>query len=386
MKIRQGVVKSPDALEGVLASLAAIEPNLVLVFGAIGYFADKLLVERLRQQFPAAVLLGCSTAGEVSNAGVEEGSCVVTALRTDKIRITATSTRLQGMEDSLSAGKRIGTALAHADLKAVLLFAPGVGINGSALVAGLAGQVGAVPITGGLAGDGGAFRRTFTLGRDGSADDAVVAIGLGGADLRIGQGSFGGWETFGLARKVTRAAGNVLYELDGEPALEIYKRYLGQHAANLPASGLLFPFAMLGEDLDASGLIRTILGVDEAAGSLTLAGAIDPQGYLKLMHASTDRLVEGAETAAGTALGMLSAAGHGEGEEGEALAVLVSCVGRKLVMGDRVDEEVEAVGDVLGQHVTLAGFYSYGEICPSAPGLACHLHNQTMTITVIREA
>jgi hypothetical protein len=170
----------------------------------------------------------------------------------------------------------------------------------------------------------------------------------------------------------------VLYELDGEPALAVYKRYLGEHAKGLPASGLLFPFAMLGDDHSASGLIRTILGVDEAAGSLTLAGDIEANGYLKLMHSNTDALVDGAEAAAQAAQAMLTPKGTG-------LALLVSCVGRKLVMGGRVDEEVEAVGDVFGLGATLTGFYSYGEISPSEGLSECKLHNQTMTITYLSE-
>ena len=180
------------------------------------------------------------------------------------------------------------------------------------------------------------------------------------------------------ARKVTRCDGNILHELDGEPALEIYRRYLGDHAKGLPASGLLFPFAMLGEDHGAVGLIRTILGIDEATGSLILAGEIDPDGYLRLMHASTDKLVNGAESAAEAAATMAQASG-------DTLAILVSCVGRKLVMGDRVDEEVEAVSEVFGTAGILTGFYSYGEISPFTPGASCKLHNQTMTITCLSE-
>jgi len=206
-----------------------------------------------------------------------------------------------------------------------------------------------------------------------------VAVGLSSAGLNFAHGSFGGWEAFGPARKVTRCAGNILYELDGEPALDIYRRYLGEHAKDLPASGLLFPFSMLGEDHGALGLIRTILGIDVENGSLILAGEIIPDGYLRLMHASTDKLVNGAEAAAEAAAAMLRA-------PGECLAILVSCVGRKLVMGERVDEEVEAVGDVLGRNALLTGFYSYGEISPFAPGASCKLHNQTMTITCLSEA
>jgi hypothetical protein len=201
---------------------------------------------------------------------------------------------------------------------------------------------------------------------------------LYGESLSLGHGSFGGWSPFGPARKVTRCENNVLFELDGEPALGVYKRYLGEHAKDLPASGLLFPFAMLGSDHSEVGLIRTILAVNEVDGSLTLAGDIDPDGYLRLMHASTDALVEGAEAAAQAAKTMFEGDGHG-------LALLVSCVGRKLVMGGRVDEEVEAVGDVFGQGAVLAGFYSNGEISPFTGEVACKLHNQTMTITYLSE-
>ena len=378
MQVRQIVLKTVAGADTSLSALAGIKPQLVTVFGAVPFFTDKAFQAALRAALPDAAIIGCSTAGEISNDGVADGSCVITAVNFSGTRIRAATSPLRGMEDSLAAGARIGGELAATDLRALMVFGPGVQINGSALVDGIASKVGTATITGGLAGDGGAFAQTWTLGQAGVGDNAIVAVGLYGDALDFAHGSFGGWEPFGPARKVTRCDGNVLYELDGEPALEVYKRYLGDHAKGLPASGLLFPFAMLGEDHNAIGLIRTILGVDEANGSLTLAGAIDPDGYLKLMHASTDRLVNGAESAAEAAQEMRQSSG-------DSLAILVSCVGRKLVMGDRVDEEVEAVAEVFGSKATLTGFYSYGEISPFTPGSACHLHNQTMTITWMGE-
>lgn len=379
MQISQTIVHSPAQLAAGLAGLAGDVPDLLLVFGAVDYFRDTGLADAVRAVAPQAALLGCSTAGEISPAGVADGSCVITALRFADSRVRAASTVLDGMGDSGAAGQRIGEQLAGDGLRAILLFGPGVAINGSALVDGVAGVVGQeIPITGGLAGDGGAFRETFTVDAAGTANSRVVAVGLYGDSLFFTHGSYGGWEPFGPARKVTRCVGNVLYELDGEPALAVYKRYLGEHAAGLPASGLLFPFAMLGAQRDELGLIRTILGVDEASGSLTLAGEIHQDGYLKLMHASTDRLVGGAEQAAEAALSGLAGAVP-------TLALLVSCVGRKLVMGGRVDEEVEAVVEMLGRHAVPTGFYSYGEISPFAPAGACRLHNQTMTVTCFGE-
>jgi hypothetical protein len=380
MKTLQRVVRSMAEVFPALDELQAISPQWVLVFGSASLLAEPDLSASLRASFPEAILTGCSTAGEISQQGVDDNTCVITAVHFDQVQVVSASTQLADMADSRAAGVRIGEQMQAPALRAVIVFGPGVEINGSALVDGISSVIGNnVPLTGGLAGDGGAFKKTWTLGPEGVRDDTVVAIGLLGQGLQFSHGSFGGWEPFGPARKVTRCEGNVLYELDGAPALDVYKRYLGDYARDLPASGLLFPFSMLGENHDASGLIRTILAVSEKEGSLTLAGEIVPDGYLKLMHASTDSLVSGAESAAEAASDMLGSAGDG-------LAILVSCVGRKLVMGERVDEEVEAVGDVLGQGALLTGFYSYGEISPFAPGVECKLHNQTMTITCLREA
>ncbi len=381
MQLQQAVIKAQPAFREQLAPLAALQPNLVLVFGAASFFAAGAEAATLAEVFPGAAIVGCSTAGEVSQKGVQDGRCVVTALRLEHARVRTGSTDLASMADSRAAGERLAHQLAAPDLQAVLVFGQGVNINGSALVEGMAGVLGStLPITGGLAGDNGAFARTWTLGSQGVSSTAIVGIGLAGTGFEVGHGSFGGWETFGPARKVTRCENNVLYELDGEPALDIYKRYLGEYARDLPASGLLFPFAMLKDDLKAVGLIRTILGIDEQQGSLTLAGEIQQGGYLKLMHASTDDLVNGAEVAAKTVQAMVVGR-----NAGPSLALLVSCVGRKLVMGDRVDEEVEAVASILGKEAVLSGFYSYGEISPFVPEAACRLHNQTMTITTIAE-
>ena len=364
-----------------LAPLAAIAPQLVLVFGAVERMTENGLVESLKSAFPAAELAGCTTAGEIGAGGVSDGALVVVALRFSGSRVQLAATDLADMEDSRAAGQRLGLALAAPGLRHVLVLGQGVQINGSALIEGISEPLGTgVLLSGGLAGDGGAFERTWTLSNQGLSQRQIVAIGFSGEELRVGNGSFHGWRPFGPVRKVTRGAGNVLFELDGQPALDIYKRYLGEYAKGLPASGLLFPFEMLGEDRGALGLIRTILGVDESAGSLVLAGNIVEDGYLRLMHASTDSLVDGAMAAAEAAHDAAPGA-----DPGESLVLLVSCVGRKLVMGARADEEVEAVQTVFGPKASIAGFYSNGEISPMRDLLTCHLHNQTMTVTHIAE-
>lgn len=380
MEIRQAVLHNWPADRPLLAPLGQIAPGLLLVFGSPALLSWPGLADALAQEFPEAIRVGCSTAGEIANGSLAEGSVVVTALAFAATPLRQASTVLASMDDSRACGERLGQQLAAAGLRAVLVFGQGVGINGSALIDGLAAALPqGVSISGGLAGDDAAFERTWVLDRQGLSAERVAAVGLYGERVRIGNGCFGGWQAFGPMRKVTRSAGNILYALDDEPALDVYKRYLGDYARTLPSSGLLFPFEMFSSAQESAGLFRTILGIDEAEGSLILAGDIDPHGYLRLMHAQTDRLVDGAELAAEATLKSLAAVPAG------GLGLLVSCVGRKLVMGGRAEEEVEAVKHVLGPKLVLAGFYSYGEISPISAGVECKLHNQTMTITFIGE-
>lgn len=379
MHIRQLTLHQDQPAPDQLATLQTLAPQLLLVFAAPAYFERGVLLSGLEGALPGCVVLGCSTAGEIAREGVEEGSAVLTAIRFGHTRVASAATLLQGMQDSQAAGQRLATALQADDLQLLMLLAPGTAINGTALLDGLQQVLGdAIPVVGGMAADDGRFCQTFTLHQAGWNDHQLVAVGLYGRQLQVGHGSCGGWTTFGPARQVSRCQQNILYELDGAPALEVYKRYLGEYASGLPGSGLLFPFAMLGRTGEDQGVIRTILGVNEQDGSLTLAGELASDSQLKLMHAGTDSLVRGAEQSASAA--RLSGADHED-----SLALLVSCVGRKLVMGDRVDEEVEAVADVLGKQVVLVGFYSNGEISPFAVGQPSRLHNQTMTITTLRE-
>ncbi len=380
MKIAQVVLKTlPADLEN-LAALVAIDPQLLLVFGYTEHFADPALHASLVAHFPNAQRLGCTTAGEISSAGVVNHVTVVTALHFDSVSFKVATAELDSMERSFHAGATLAKKLTSPELKAVLVLGQGVSINGSDLIAGMASELGgAMPVTGGLAGDDGAFLKTYTLSNAGVSTSSIVGVGFEGENLLFSHGSFGGWKPFGPTRKVTGCVGNILYELDGAPALDVYKKYLGEYAKDLPGSGLLFPFEMLSDARESLGQIRTILGMNENEGSLILAGGIKPDGYLRLMHAHTDDLVDGAELAANAAL-------DGVGNcSGQALGLLVSCVGRKLVMGARVDEEVEAVQEILGQNTMLCGFYSNGEIGPGYQLEACSLHNQTMTITYLAE-
>jgi len=360
---------------------AGLSPDLVLVFGATGLLEGDLLRE-VERQYPSAYICGCSTAGEIADEQVFDDSLTTTALAFKHSEVRAAETNVRGPADSFSAAQTLVSALPADGLVHVFVLSDGLKVNGTELVRGLTSKLPAgVGLTGGLSGDGSRFERTLVYCGGSASQGRIMALGFYGDRLRIGYGSMGGWASFGPERKVTKSCGNILYELDDRSALALYKEYLGEHAAGLPASGLLFPISLRGDEGHA-GVVRTILAVDEKDQSMTFAGDVPEGKYVRLMWANFDRLIDGASGAAKNAMHRASDPLYKTPD----LAVLVSCVGRKLVLTQQIEEEVEAVRDVVGAGATLTGFYSYGEIGPFSATAKCELHNQTMTVTTLTEA
>jgi len=310
-------------------------PTAVFVFADASYRDHQEPLAELASALPYAEIIGCSSSGEISGSNILDGSMAVAVAEFQNTTLRSATADVHRLEHSRVAGREIGQQLADPALRAVFVLSDGLCVNGSELVRGLAETVGAgVVITGGLAGDGDRFGSTWVLGQGKLASGLVGAIGLYGAHLAVGSGSVGGWSKFGPERYVTSSSGSVLYELDGQPALELYKRYLGDLVAELPASALLYPLAVRDPNAPDRNIVRTILGVSEHDQSLTFAGDV-PQGHIaQLMHANFDRLITGAETAAHDAL-------VPDGVVGDVLSIAISCVGRRLVLGSRAVEEVE---------------------------------------------
>lgn len=360
--------------------------TLVLAFGAPEGDDARAALRELQAAFPASVQAGCSSAGEIAGSQVDDGSLSVAVVHFERSRLRRAGGSLHDGSDSADLGRRLAGQLpARLDgvaLRAVLLLAPGMDVNGAALVRGLREQLPpGVVVTGGLAGDGSRFERTWVLDDTGPAERAACAVGVYGEAVRVGHGCDGGWVDFGPERQITRSEGPVLYELDGRPALELYKNYLGDLVGQLPGSALLFPLSMRAPEPGAPTLVRTILAVDEARQSMTFAGDMPPGATVRLMRSSVDRLVDSAEEA-----GLRAVQAVGGVAAPPVLAVSISCIGRRLLMGERTDDEVEAVALRLPPGSVHVGFYSYGEVAPGHDSDGAELHNQTMTVTVLTEA
>lgn len=350
------------------------QAHLVLVFAEAGYFQSAACYDDLRARFPVARIVGCSSSGSVMGAEITDGDVVATAVRLDRSRVRVATVDLSAEVDAAAAGGRLMAELTEPDLRHVFVLSDGLLVNGSALTDGL-NRTG-VPGTGGLAGDGSRFAKTWVMADGPATSGRIAAIGFYG-DITVGAGCFAGWVEFGAERVVTRSVGNVVYEIDDQPALQLYKKYLGEFAAQLPASGLRFPLSVRPRG-DGAPLIRTLLAVDEAAQSLTFAGDV-PQGQLcKLMRTDLESLIASAGMAA-------QAARTDRGPDVPGLCLIVSCVGRRLVMGQLTEEELDIVRDTLGAGTHITGFYSYGELAPAGHAPSCSLHNQTMTMTTLYE-
>lgn len=335
-------------------------------------------LDQLHRALPDVTVVACSTAGQILGNRVDPAGLVAAATTFETAEVRSARVQM-GAADPYDRGRELAASLSAAagdlPIAGVMVFGGGLRLNGSALVAGLtAGLPPGTALSGGLAGDGPRFEHTWVHLNGSTSDDCAVALAVVGDSPRFRHGCQGGWDGFGPQRTITRSDGNVLYELDGQPALSLYKQYLGDRARELPSSALLFPLTVTSPQ-GTTRTVRTILAVDEIDQSMTFAGDVPTGWTARLMWTTTDGLTDGA-----------SVAGEESAQEQAGLAMAVSCVGRRLVLGARTEEELDSVVDAIGDCVPLIGFYSYGEIAPVGDPAMCALHNQTMTVTTISEA
>lgn len=383
MKIDQKIWTEKDGWEGLKTTLNEAEPQLVLVFGGRKELMMSEHLSALKDSYPTADILMCSTAGEIADTIVRDNSLSVCALHFEKTEISIVAGEIKAGDSGETIGCDLVKTLKTENLKHIMVFSDGLKVNGTSLVRGILEHLpSTVSVTGGLVGDGANFVETVIGLNDIPQSGKVVLIGFYGDDIHIGHGSLGGWDSFGPLRTITKSDKNVLYELDNKPALTLYKKYLGELAENLPSSGLLFPLNLhMDDDENGVEVVRTLLAVNEENQSMTFAGDLPTGKKVNLMKANFDRLVDGASGAASMSKESLE-------DSAPELAILISCIGRKLVLKGRVEEETEAVKKTLGgeKRTFITGFYSYGEISPvTATEKQCQLHNQTMTITTFRE-
>ncbi|KGO79174.1 histidine kinase [Flavobacterium beibuense F44-8] len=351
---------------------------LVLVFGNRYLLENDEVIEDIRAEFPYEHLVFGSTSGEIAGTNVLDKSVTVTAIEFEKSSfVIKRANILDYNKDAAELGKILYDEMPKDNLKHLFVLSEGSFVNGSSLIAGLEDDLYKnVCITGGMCGDDARFEKTLASYKQNPKEGEVILMGFYGDTLDISFASVGGWQPFGPERLITKSNGNVLYEIDGQPALDLYKKYLGDKAVQLPQASLLYPLNVTIPGKEKP-VVRTILNIDNDKQSMILAGDAPEKSHVQLMMATVDAIAEGASKAALYAM-------HNRKSMPQ-LALLISCVGRKLVMNQRVEEEIEQVKEMVGDNTTITGFYSYGEMAPFVNTTSCELHNQTMTLTLISE-
>lgn len=357
---------------------ATLKNPLVLVFGNRYLLEKSEIIENIRAEFPYENIVFGSTAGEILCCHVNDNSISVTVIEFENATYKVERENILDFnKNAVELGKSLYGKMSKDNLKHLFVLSEGSFVNGSSLINGLETNLNSsLSITGGMCGDDARFEKTVASFKENPKEGEVILIGFYGESLEISFASFGGWIPFGPERIITRSEGNILYEIDGQPALDLYKKYLGEKSNELPQASLLYPLNVT-PDGKKDPVVRTILNINDEDQSMILAGDVPVNSRVQLMMVSVDGIAQGAQTAANLAMT--------KRKNKPELALLVSCIGRKLVMNQRVEEEVEQVREVVGDKVPLAGFYSYGEMAPFNGSTSCELHNQTMTLTLISE-
>jgi hypothetical protein len=336
------------------------------------------LVKGVQAAIGPRPLIGCTTDGEIAAAGFSTGSAVIGGIVSDQLEFEIASVSAIGA-NSREQGRRLGARFSDS-VRYIQLFSDGITGDGSALLRGLQSALTAeTPIAGGTSGDGGKFIQTWQFVGDQILSDAAVAIGFCG-EFRLGTGVESGWTPIGLPKKVTRAQGNILYELNGESALKVYERYLGRHAKNLPAVGVEYPLGLIDPTQGTEGcpmLLRATMSVDRDAGAIRFAGEIPEGTMVYLTCGDHGSILDATQKATRRAMAELG------DTTPPAMVFFYSCMARKMLLGLRTPEELEGLKSQLPPEVPILGFYTYGEYCRPMQGLPSVLHNETATISVI---
>ena len=352
--------------------------QLLLVFGDCELLCLPDIVPQLSEVFIQAKIIAASTAGEIYQNEANQQSIVCIAIRFDGTPFEIVEDNINAYNNSYELGKQTAQRLSQKDLRYVMVISDGSIVNGDELIQGLNEVIdAAVEITGVMAGDGTRFEHTITGVNGNLSNGNLILLGLYGSHIKVSSGVKGGWSLFGPERTITQSSGNELFEIDGENALALYKRYLGSFAEELPASALFFPIAIL-KNSNEEFTVRTILNVNEEKGSMTFAGNVPQGSRIRLMRTNTDKVINLASSAAFEAV-------NKSGTK-IPLALIFNCIGRRLVLDSRAHEEIQSITRNFTEATTVAGLYSYGEFSKrTSIGNNCELHNQTVVITVFNE-
>ncbi len=377
MQAKSFYAKNLEQLEGQIAAAQSdgYKPTLALIFTAIDIGLENIILLFKRHQID---IIGCSTSGEISNASCYENAVVGLFFDLDRAfyRIHASSTLDKSLYSScFEAGQIADSAFSN---PAAILLSGGVSIDAEQLVYGMRDGVGReIPLFGGQAGDNMKLEATWAFSNDVMTDNGIACLILDNDRVEVRGLATSGWEAIGDQNTITRADGNVVYEINGEPALDVFLKYFG-FFSNSPdpnndfaSVSAQYPLQM--ERDNGVTVLRTPLFVNTDEKALILGGAVrEGERFRFSISPGFDVIDKTINEFSGLAR---------EVQNPDAV-VLFSCKGRHFALGPLLEEEVEGVFN--HWRAPMAGFLTYGEI-GTPDGGVCEFHNETCSLVLLKE-
>ncbi|QDT05737.1 FIST N domain protein [Rubripirellula lacrimiformis] len=369
---------SYDGAQGWSAPFPKVDSKntLVLVFAACEFCTDQDPLLEIQNAYPNSAVAGCGTRGQVFEGDLQTQSISVGIIRFRSTTIKTAFAPVESFDQSRQAGVKLAEGIADPLLSGVLLFADGLLTEATDLVRGIQEVLPPnIPIAGGMASDH-SLEHTWVYQQGQAVHGMACAIGLIGDKVEMACATGGGWKLIGEERTATRTSHKTIFEIDGRPALDVYKEHIGPEAiAGLPQSVIRFPIAL---KMDLHEVVRDVMGFDEETGAMHLAGDA-PQGIgIQFMTTTPEEILDGVDEAVERLLMQTL------GVNADALCVCISCSGRGEILGDQTSEEPRLLQELLGKDVKQVGMYAFGEISTTTSGYPQN-HNQTMTVAIIRE-
>ncbi|MAQ74966.1 MAG: histidine kinase, partial [Aquimarina sp.] len=242
MKIEQAYKLQDQSWKFISDREEKLIKPLVLVFGNRFALEESGVYHDIKSLYPDGEIIMGSTAGEILESELYTSSITLTAIEFEKSRYEISRANIRDHNnDTYETPKTLAFGLSKENLNHVFIVSEGSFVNGSALISGLTENGISVGVSGGLCGDDERFGSTIVGYNEYAIQGEIVIIGFYGDDLEISCSQYCGWDTFGPKRTITKSAGNVLYEIDNHPALDLYKKYLGTQSLDLPRSAILYP-------------------------------------------------------------------------------------------------------------------------------------------------
>ena len=342
-------------------------------------------LDQLIKLFPYSHFSGASGAGEICGDEITDDEMVINIIKfSNGNDFKQFEISLATPCDSVKTGAEIAQLLNEFNATGAVLFSDGLNVDGALIVDSINRNLkNPVQIIGGLAGDGVDFKETYVLNDQKIQSHKLTIIAFKNS-IKLATIAHGGWERFGLKYTITKSVANVVYEIDHKPALDFYKEYLGKEADKLPASGLHFPLMVFPKSDNDEAVVRTLLAVDHVQKSLTFAGSILQGSVIDIMKSTSKSLIHSTDLNSEYLNFALGDNKIFNKPDQLLFSLIISCVGRRLTLGIKTEEELLGFKDMKSKNIFQSGFYSYGEIS-SNEKKTCSFHNQTLTQALIWE-